>query len=484
MSLAGRTGWLDVAARDWWDDALGWSGATRGLMPPLVAAGVPVGAITSEAVSPHLRGAVLTLAGHDHQASALGARATGPGHELDSSGTAEALVRTVAIPARADVARLAATGITTDPSVEPGHWSLLGGTEGGLAQLRTLERLGVKPADVAESGCRRRAHPSPVPARSGGTVVAAAADEALALHRAMDDVVGPAVPAWWSPGGWRHSAEVMRAKVARFGPLDVSDVEEAGALGAATLAARACGASARTTTWVTRERTLVRRRTPRRGAPAARPLIGASKVPTGRAISASAPRASARISRSSRRAASCGGYTAGPCRASPAAPNHTSPTAVNGPGGEVRHRPGSPRIRAPTVLRCSSMRASTTLRLAEMLPTDAELVVYTNSCPSAPHCTNGGSTVVTLGGRIRPATMASVGCAHRRSAGRINVDVAFLGTNALSFDRGLTTPDARGGRRQAPDAGRGPAAGVPGGLEQVRARESWPGTPLSPTSTC
>jgi sugar (pentulose or hexulose) kinase len=211
-------------------------------MPPLVAAGVPVGAITSEAVSPHLRGAVLTLAGHDHQASALGARATGPGHELDSSGTAEALVRTVArVPVRADVARLAATGITTDPSVEPGHWSLLGGTEGGLAQLRTLERLGVKPADVAELDAAAEHSPESGPGAQWREVVAAAADEALALHRAMDDVVGPAVRVVVT-GGWRHSSEVMRAKATRFGPLDVSDVDEAGALGAATLAARACGA--------------------------------------------------------------------------------------------------------------------------------------------------------------------------------------------------------------------------------------------------
>ena len=72
-------------------------------------------------------------------------------------------------------------------------------------------------------------------------VVAAAADEALALHRAMDDVVGPAVRVVVT-GGWRHSAEVMRAKAARFDHLEVSTVDEAGALGAATLAARAAGA--------------------------------------------------------------------------------------------------------------------------------------------------------------------------------------------------------------------------------------------------
>ncbi len=240
LSLAGRTGWLDVAAGRWWDDALDWSGATRALMPPLVTAGVPVGAVTAEAVHPLLRGAVMTLAGHDHQASALGARATGPGHELDSCGTAEALVRTVApAPKRADIAGLAAAGITTDPSIEAGHWSLLGGTEGGLAQLRTLERLGVDPADVARLDAAAE-HSATGPGAQWREVVAAAADEALVLHRAMDDVVGPAARVVVT-GGWRHSAEVMRAKVIRFGPVDVSTIEEAGALGAATLAARACG---------------------------------------------------------------------------------------------------------------------------------------------------------------------------------------------------------------------------------------------------
>jgi sugar (pentulose or hexulose) kinase len=263
LSLAGRTGWLDVAARDWWDDALAWSGATRELMPPLVQAGVPVGVVTSDEVSPLLRGALLTLAGHDHQAAALGARASGPGHELDSSGTAEALVRTISrVPTRAEAARLAAMGITTDPSIEPEHWTLLGGTQGGLAQNRVLEMLGVGGDGLAELDAAAEHAPAggvvvgglgaealTLGGIAGGVgpgevwkaVVAAAADEALALHRAMDDVVGPASRVVVA-GGWRRSAEVMRAKAARFEHLDVSSVDEAGTLGAATLAARAAGA--------------------------------------------------------------------------------------------------------------------------------------------------------------------------------------------------------------------------------------------------
>jgi sugar (pentulose or hexulose) kinase len=240
LSLAGRTGWLDVAKRDWWDDALAWSGAGRALMPPLVQAGIPVGTVTSDAVSPLLRGALLTLAGHDHQAAALGARAVGPGYELDSSGTAEALVRTVSrVPNRADVARLAAAGITTDPSIRPGHWSLLGGTEGGLAQNRALERLGVGLDALAQLDADAE-HATDGPGEVWRSVVAAAADEALILHRAMDEVVGPAARVVVA-GGWRHSAQVMRAKAARFDHLEVSAVDEAGALGAAVLAARAAG---------------------------------------------------------------------------------------------------------------------------------------------------------------------------------------------------------------------------------------------------
>jgi sugar (pentulose or hexulose) kinase len=156
---------------------------------------------------------------------------------------------------------LAASGITTDPSIETDHWTLLGGTEGGLAQKRALELLGVGADGLARlDAAAERAPEGRVvvgglgsdaltlggiaggvgPGEVWKAVVAAAADEALALHRVMDDVVGPAVRVVVT-GGWRHSAEVMRAKAARFDGLEVSTVDEAGALGAATLAARAAG---------------------------------------------------------------------------------------------------------------------------------------------------------------------------------------------------------------------------------------------------
>ena len=77
-----------------------------------------------------------------------------------------------------------------------------------------------------------------------------------------------------------------------------------------------------------------------------------------------------------------------------------------------------------------------------MLPAEGGLVVYTNSWPVGAALQDRGIEVVLLGGRIRPVTMAAVGALTAQALASINVDVAFLGTNGLSFDRGLTTPDA------------------------------------------
>jgi DeoR family transcriptional regulator, fructose operon transcriptional repressor len=84
---------------------------------------------------------------------------------------------------------------------------------------------------------------------------------------------------------------------------------------------------------------------------------------------------------------------------------------------------------------------TTTLRLAELLPTDRELVVYTNAIPVLSTLVRRGIAAVGLGGRVRSETMAAVGPLAVGALASINVDVAFLGTNALSFRRGLTTPD-------------------------------------------
>ena len=159
QSLASRTGWLDLAGRDWWDAALTWSGARRSLLPDLVDAGEPVGTTHDLWDIPGLRGAALTVAGHDHQAAAIGADAARVHAELDSCGTAEAYVRTVppGLPAD-DIRALTDAGITVGWHALPEHWCLLGATRGGLLLQRILAC-----SDEAEPTSRRSTPPRCAP---------------------------------------------------------------------------------------------------------------------------------------------------------------------------------------------------------------------------------------------------------------------------------------------------------------------------------
>jgi DeoR family fructose operon transcriptional repressor len=85
---------------------------------------------------------------------------------------------------------------------------------------------------------------------------------------------------------------------------------------------------------------------------------------------------------------------------------------------------------------------TTTARLAEILPTSRELTVVTNSLPIAITLSvRPGLTVLMAGGRVRGRTQATVDDWAVRVLGDTYVDVAFVGTNGISVERGLTTPD-------------------------------------------
>jgi len=85
---------------------------------------------------------------------------------------------------------------------------------------------------------------------------------------------------------------------------------------------------------------------------------------------------------------------------------------------------------------------TTTARLAEILPADLELTVVTNSLPIAMTLASRPNlTVLTVGGRVRGRTAAMVDAWALRVLEDTLVDVAFLGTNGISVERGLTTPD-------------------------------------------
>ena len=85
---------------------------------------------------------------------------------------------------------------------------------------------------------------------------------------------------------------------------------------------------------------------------------------------------------------------------------------------------------------------STTAEFAELLPTGRDLTVVTNGVPIAmalAHRTD--LTVHLLGGRVRPRTLATVDHVALNNLAMLCVDVAFLGTNGVSLERGFTTAD-------------------------------------------
>jgi len=86
---------------------------------------------------------------------------------------------------------------------------------------------------------------------------------------------------------------------------------------------------------------------------------------------------------------------------------------------------------------------TTTGRVAAQLPPDRELVVVTNSVPIAARLAGMPSiSLQLLGGRVRGVTQAAVGESALRILDTLRVDVAFIGTNAISVAHGLSTPDS------------------------------------------
>ncbi|WP_423924118.1 DeoR/GlpR family DNA-binding transcription regulator [Frigoribacterium sp. 2-23] len=85
---------------------------------------------------------------------------------------------------------------------------------------------------------------------------------------------------------------------------------------------------------------------------------------------------------------------------------------------------------------------TTTVRFAEFLPLDRELTVVTHSLPVANVLVSRPNvTLHLLGGIVRGRTLAAVGEWTRLQIADVFADVAIMGTNGLSAERGLTTPD-------------------------------------------
>lgn len=85
---------------------------------------------------------------------------------------------------------------------------------------------------------------------------------------------------------------------------------------------------------------------------------------------------------------------------------------------------------------------STTARLADLLPRDTRLIAFTHGVPIAARLAAvAGVDLHLLPGRVRTTTQAAVGATTVQALERLRVDVAFVGTNGLTLERGLSTPD-------------------------------------------
>ncbi|HUG86751.1 MAG TPA: DeoR/GlpR family DNA-binding transcription regulator, partial [Euzebya sp.] len=85
---------------------------------------------------------------------------------------------------------------------------------------------------------------------------------------------------------------------------------------------------------------------------------------------------------------------------------------------------------------------TTTSRLAAALPSDRELTVVTNALNIATTLAmRPNLNVLMVGGRVRGRTLATVDTWAAAMLHDVFVDVAFMATNGISVERGLTTPD-------------------------------------------
>ena len=142
-SMLGRTALWDIHDEELFAPALDVLGVGPDLVPPRVAAGAALGRVRADHPVAQARGAVLTVAGHDHLVAAAALGAGGVGSLCDSMGTAEALVAAVvAPPPPRVVAGLVSRGLSVYPHVVDSTTCLLGALRTGLVLGRALDALG------------------------------------------------------------------------------------------------------------------------------------------------------------------------------------------------------------------------------------------------------------------------------------------------------------------------------------------------------
>jgi sugar (pentulose or hexulose) kinase len=266
-SLTSRTGLIEQDSGQPWTAMLHELGCDRTLLPPMLAAGTSFGSARSVDLPRNVRGALLTVAGHDHL---VAAEANGPlakGHYHVSMGTAEVLLRVVDHPLGYEVrARLADNLINEVRHVVPGKHVLVAGVKSGLLMRRILQATGINDrvgrdrldSDVINlpyaghaagaielSGARNDDGVLQLAVRGDGVspaeIFAAALrhtnEEIARLIEAIDRELPPAQTSTLT-GGWVGMAAVRRARQRVLPNMTVSTREQETAFGAARVASR------------------------------------------------------------------------------------------------------------------------------------------------------------------------------------------------------------------------------------------------------
>ncbi len=228
LTLASRTGLLDLGGRRWASEVVGWTGLPADALPPLREPGADRGPVVEGPAA----GARCFVAGMDHLVAALGAGATAPGDTWNSCGTAEAILTATHPLGGEQLGAAVARGLTVGWHAAPGRQVLVAAQRSGFDYGRVLRVLGVEDAAAL----------SELEAETGGTRlpvwtamvehVAAQADELFAHVDATVGAVG-LVGETVVGGGWARSSVVREAKLRHRDRVRFCDVDEPGAVGAA-----------------------------------------------------------------------------------------------------------------------------------------------------------------------------------------------------------------------------------------------------------
>jgi sugar (pentulose or hexulose) kinase len=242
-SLGCRTGFVDIGTGDWCEDVLGWAGlSAEGLAAP-IAAGTDLGAVACG----ELRGARLTVGGHDHLCAAVGAGATGAGDVFDSWGNGEGVLRPLA--EEPDTDAVVRDGTSISWHALPGR-AVVRGLGSGLLLRRVLEALGGPDRAVLDERART-AEPLDLPLDDDGApdLTELDADPARIWRSALEltfgrvrasialyeTLCGP-TDRVLGAGGWLRSPALAALKHAAIPGFERTPIDEPGAHGAALLA--------------------------------------------------------------------------------------------------------------------------------------------------------------------------------------------------------------------------------------------------------